>query len=50
MDTNTANGKVDQWLSETEKAMLTSVREVIEKAYTEYIRQEREQWVIRRCG
>jgi hypothetical protein len=30
--------------------MLLALRDVIERGYLEYMKQEREAWVIRRCG
>ncbi len=36
MDTNAANGNVDQWLLMTEVAMIDSVREVTTKAFEDY--------------
>jgi len=36
VDTNAANGNVDQWLLMTEGAMIESVREVITKAFEDY--------------
>ena len=36
VDTNAANGNVDQWLLWTESSMIESIRDVTTKAFHEY--------------
>jgi dynein heavy chain len=50
IDTNAANGNVDQWLLWTESSMIESVREVTFKSLSEYSKIRREDWVQNRCG
>jgi dynein heavy chain len=50
VDTNVANGNVDQWLLMVESAMIESVREVTTKAFEDYTNIKRTEWVISRCG
>lgn len=50
VDTNAANGNVDQWLLMTETAMIESVREVTARAFEDYSNIKRTEWVRNRCG
>lgn len=50
VDTNAANGNVDQWLLMVESAMIESVREVTTKAFEDYTNIKRTEWVKNRCG
>lgn len=50
VDTNTANGNVDQWLLMTESSMIESVREVTTRAFEDYSNIKRTEWVRNRCG
>jgi len=50
VDTNAANGNVDQWLLWTEGAMIESVKDVTTKAFHEYPKIKRNEWVKNRCG
>ncbi len=50
VDTNAANGNVDEWLLLVESSMIESIRNVIEKSYEEYEKIRREEWVLNRCG
>lgn len=36
VDTNAANGNVDQWLLWTESSMIESIRDVTTKAFNDY--------------
>jgi dynein heavy chain, axonemal len=50
VDTNAANGNVDEWLLLVESSMIESIRCVIEKSFEEYEKIRREEWVLNRCG
>jgi len=50
VDAMAARGAVEQWLIQVEDAMLMSVRDQTEKAYEEYPKKKRDEWVIGRCG
>jgi dynein heavy chain, axonemal len=50
VDTNAANGEVDQWLLMVEEVMIESVREVTAKAFEDYTNIKRTEWVKGRCG
>lgn len=50
VDTNAANGNVDQWLLMTEGAMIESIRQVTTKAFEDYTNIKRTEWVRNRCG
>lgn len=50
VDTNAANGNVDQWLLWTEGSMIESVKDVTTKAFQDYTKIKRKEWVKGRCG
>ena len=50
VDTNAANGNVDQWLLWTEGSMIESVKDVTTKAFQDYTKIKRKDWVKNRCG
>ena len=50
VDTNAANGNVDQWLLWTQSSMIESVRDVTTKSFQEYTKIKRKDWVKNRCG
>lgn len=50
VDTNAANGNVDQWLLWTESSMIESVKDVTTKAFHDYPKIKRNEWVKNRCG
>ncbi len=50
VDTHAANGNVDQWLLWTENSMIESVRDATGKAFEEYPKMKRVEWVRNRCG
>jgi dynein heavy chain len=50
VDTNAANGNVDQWLLWTEGSMVESVKDVTTKSFQDYTKIKRKEWVKNRCG
>lgn len=50
VNTNLANGNVDNWLQWVEERMIESIHHVTQKALEEYKIMSRSEWVIGRCG
>ena len=50
VDTNAARGNVDEWLLWVEERMIEAIHYVTEKAFNEYPRMKRAEWVVGRCG
>ena len=50
VDTQSVNGNVDDWLNLVESNMIISTKNVIQKAFEEYLTMKRIDWVLNRCG
>jgi dynein heavy chain len=50
VDTNAAQGNVDEWLLLVEESMRESVHAAIAKSYEDYQKIRRDEWVLNRCG
>jgi len=46
IDPVASKGNVEDWLKQVEDVMLKSVKEVIEKALTDYMKKDRDKWVV----
>ena len=50
IDAMAARGAVEQWLIQVEEAMISSIKNVIEKSFEAYPKMKRSDWVLNRCG
>ena len=50
IDPMAAQGAVEQWLVQVEDVMIDSIREQIQQSHDDYLKMQRKEWVLNRCG
>ena len=50
IDPVASKGNVEDWLRQVEDVMLQSVKEVIEKSMSDYLKKDRDKWVVSWVG